>query len=134
MPGFNTVSDLKKNINGCVLCEADLPFSPKTVFSFLARSKIFIVGQAPGLKVHESGTPWNDASGKRLREWMGVSKEQFYNQRHFSIVSMGFCYPGKGKSGDLSPRRECAETWMSPILDKLSQRQLILLIGQYTQA
>ena len=131
---FNTVSELKKNIKGCDLCKAVLPFSPKPVFSFSASSKILIVGQAPGIKVHESGTPWNDASGNRLRKWMGVSKEQFYNPRHFSIVPMGFCYPGKGKSGDLPPRPECAETWMSPILDKLPQRQLTLLIGQYAQA
>ena len=97
-------------------------------------SKILIVGQAPGIKVQESGIPWNDASGDRLRAWMKVSKEQFYNTKYFSIVPMGFCYPGKGKSGDLPPRPECAEKWMSPILDKLPKRQITLLIGQYAQA
>jgi uracil-DNA glycosylase len=126
--------ELKRNIKACTLCEVDLPFPPKPVFSFSARSKILIVGQAPGIKVHESGIPWNDASGDRLREWMKVSKEQFYNTKYFSIVPMGFCYPGKGKSGDLPPRPECAEKWMSSILDKLPKRQIVLLIGQYAQA
>ena len=93
-----------------------------------------IVGQAPGIKVHESGIPWNDASGDRLREWMQVSKDQFYDTKYFSIVPMAFCYPGKGKSGDLPPRAECAENWMQPILDKVPKRQLTLLIGQYSQA
>ena len=129
-----SASELKKNIKACTLCEVDLPFPPKPVFSFSARSKILIVGQAPGIKVHESGIPWNDASGDRLREWMKVSKEQFYNTKYFSIVPMGFCYPGKGKSGDLPPRPECAEKWMSSILDKLPKRQIVLLIGQYAQA
>jgi uracil-DNA glycosylase len=129
-----SASELKRNIKACTLCEADLPFPPKPTFSFSARSKILIVGQAPGIKVHESGIPWNDASGDRLRAWMKVSKEQFYNTKYFSIVPMGFCYPGKGKSGDLPPRPECAEKWMSPILDKLPKRQITLLIGQYAQA
>ncbi len=128
-----TITELKRNIKACTLCEADLPFPANPIFSFSATSKILIVGQAPGIKVHESGTPWNDASGDRLREWMQVSKEQFYNTKYFSIVSMGFCYPGKGKSGDLPPRPECAEKWMSPILEKLPKRQLTLLIGQYAQ-
>lgn len=128
-----TASELKRNIKACTLCEAELPFPAKPTLSFSSTSKILIVGQAPGIKVHESGIPWNDASGERLREWMNVSKEQFYNTKYFSIVPMGFCYPGKGKSGDLPPRPECAETWMQPILDKLPNRQLTLLIGQYAQ-
>ena len=134
MDQFNTVSGLKKNIKACTLCEADLPYPPKPIFSFSARSKILIVGQAPGIKVQESGIPWNDASGDRLREWMQVSKEQFYDTKHFAIVPMAFCYPGKGKSGDLPPPPKCAETWMQPILDKVSERRLTLLIGQYAQA
>ena len=83
--------------------------------------------------MHESGIPWNDASGDRLREWMQVSKEQFYDTNYFSIVPMGLCYPGKGKSGDLPPRMECAEKWMQPILGKIPQIKLTLLIGQYSQ-
>ncbi len=133
MSEFSTISALKKNIKACTLCESDLPYAPNPVFSFSARSRILIVGQAPGTKVHESGIPWNDASGDRLREWMQVSKDQFYNTKYFSIVPMAFCYPGKGKSGDLPPRPECAEKWMGPILEKIPQRQLTLLIGQYAQ-
>jgi uracil-DNA glycosylase len=133
MDQFNTISGLKKNIKSCTLCEADLPYPPKPIFSFSARSKILIVGQAPGIKVQESGIPWNDASGDRLREWMQVSKEQFYDTKNFAIVPMAFCYPGKGKSGDLPPPPICAETWMQPILDKVPEKQLTLLIGQYAQ-
>ena len=134
MNKFNTISELKKNIKACKLCEEDLPYPPKPVFSFSAKSKTLIVGQAPGSKVQESGMPWNDASGDRLREWLQVSKEQFYDTKYFSIVPMAFCYPGKGKSGDLPPPPKCAETWMQPILDKVPERRLTLLIGQYAQA
>ena len=134
MNKFNTISELKKNIKACTLCEADLPNPSKPIFSFSAKSKILIVGQAPGIKVQESGIPWNDASGDRLREWLQVSKEQFYDTKYFSIVPMAFCYPGKGKSGDLPPPPKCAETWMQPILDKVPERRLTLLIGQYAQA
>ena len=134
MNKFNTISELKKNIKACTLCEADLPNPSKPIFSFSAKSKILIVGQAPGIKVQESGIPWNDASGDRLREWLQVSKEQFYDTKYFSIVPMAFCYPGKGKSGDLPPPPKCAETWMQPILDKMPKRRLTLLIGRYAQA
>lgn len=134
MNKFNTISELKKNIKACTLCEADLPNPSKPIFSFSAKSKILIVGQAPGIKVQESGIPWNDASGDRLREWLQVSKEQFYDTKYFSIVPMAFCYPGKGKSGDLPPPPKCAETWMQPILDKMPERRLTLLIGRYAQA
>ena len=133
MSQTNTIVALKKNIKACTLCAEHLPYPPKPVFSFSKKSKILVVGQAPGIKVHESGIPWNDASGDRLREWMQVSKEQFYDTKYFSIVPMAFCYPGKGKSGDLPPRRECADKWMQPILEKVSQIKLTLLIGQYSQ-
>jgi uracil-DNA glycosylase len=134
MAEFNTISELGNNIKACTICEAHLPFPPKPVFSFSGSSRILIVGQAPGMKVQESGVPWDDASGDRLRQWLKVSKEQFYSTKYFSIVPMGFCYPGKGKSGDLPPRPECAEKWMQPILDKLPKRRITLLIGQYAQA
>jgi uracil-DNA glycosylase len=119
-----SVSELKRNIKACILCEADLPFPPKPSFSFSATSKILIVGQAPGVKVQESGISWNDASGDRLREWLGVTKKQFYSTKNFAIVPMGFCYSGKGESGDLPRRPECAETWMAPILEKLPKRKI----------
>jgi len=134
MNQFSTIAALKKNIKACTICADHLPFPPNPVFSFSGKSKILIVGQAPGTRVHESGIPWNDASGDRLREWMQVSKDRFYDTKYFSIVPMAFCYPGKGKSGDLPPRPECAENWMQPILDKVPQRQLTLLIGQYAQS
>ena len=134
MNQFSTIKVLKKNIKACTLCADYLPYQPRPVFSFSAKSKILIVGQAPGIVVHKSGIPWDDASGDRLRKWMQVSKDQFYDTKYFSIVPMAFCYPGKGKSGDLAPRSECAEKWMEPILDKLPQRKLTLLIGQYSQA
>ena len=134
MNKFNTISELKKNIKACTLCEADLPNPSKPIFSFFAKSKILIVGQAPGIKVQESGIPWNDTSGDRLREWLQVSKEQFYDTKYFLIVPMAFCYPGKGKSGDLPPPPKYAETWMQPILDKVPERRLTLLIGKYAQA
>ena len=133
MNQFSTIKALKKNIKACTLCSDYLPYQPRPVFSFSAKSKILIVGQAPGIKVHKSGIPWDDASGDRLRKWMQVSKDQFYDTKYFSIVPMAFCYPGKGKSGDLPPRTECAEKWMEPILDKVPQRKLTLLIGQYSQ-
>ena len=134
MNQFSTIKALKKNIKACTLCADYLPYAPRPVFSFSAKSKILIVGQAPGIKVHKSGIPWDDASGDRLRKWMQVSKDQFYDTKYFSIVPMAFCYPGKGKSGDLAPRSECAEKWMEPILYKLPQRKLTLLIGQYSHA
>ena len=133
MNQFSTIKDLRKNIKICALCADYLPYQPRPVFSFSAKSKILIVGQAPGKKVHKSGIPWDDASGDRLRQWIHVSKDQFYDTKYFSIVPMAFCYPGKGKSGDLPPRQECAEKWMEPILDKLPHRRLTLLIGQYSQ-
>ena len=133
MNQFSTIKALRKNIKVCTLCADYLPYQPRPVFSFSTKSKILIVGQAPGIKVHQSGIPWDDASGDRLRKWIQVSKEQFYDTKYFSIVPMAFCYPGKGKSGDLPPRPECVEKWREPILDKLSQRKLTLLIGKYSQ-
>ena len=124
---------LIREIKLCTICKKHLPNHPKPVCSFSENSKILIVGQAPGIKVHESGIPWNDASGNRLREWLEVSPIDFYNVNIFAIVPMGFCYPGKGKSGDLPPRPECAKQWMKPILSQLKKRKLTLLIGQYAQ-
>ncbi|UAA39354.1 uracil-DNA glycosylase family protein [Paraneptunicella aestuarii] len=125
--------NLLKQIRQCTLCESYLPKKPTPVLQFSASAKIMIVGQAPGIYAHNSQTPWNDASGRRLREWLNISDELFYDTRYIAIVPMGFCYPGKGKSGDLPPRPECAKTWHSPILDNLPKLQAILLIGQYAQ-
>ena len=127
------MQELLKDIGQCTICEEDLPLKPRPVVQFNEMSKILVIGQAPGKKVHDSGIPWNDASGKRLRQWLGVDAEVFYNPSAFGIVPMGFCYPGKGKSGDLPPRKECAPHWHSLILQQLKKVELTLLIGQYAQ-
>lgn len=97
------------------------------------KARILIVGQAPGARVHASGVPWDDPSGERLREWMGVGEETFYDAGSIAIVPMGYCYPGRGKGGDNPPRRECAELWLEPLLGRLPEIRLTLLIGQYAQ-
>lgn len=124
---------LINEIKACTVCRDFLPFSPKPVFSFSPKSRIVLIGQAPGIKVHESGIPWNDASGKRLREWLNISSDEFYDETKFSIVPMGFCYPGNKGKGDLPPRPECAELWMQRILKTIKHKKLLLLIGQYSQ-
>ena len=124
---------LLKEIKGCTLCEAHLPLAPRPILSFERNAKILLIGQAPGKKAHDSQIPWNDASGARLREWLGVTVEAFYDPSIFAIVPMGFCYPGKGTSGDLPPRPECAKTWMSRVLRHLTDVKLTILIGAYSQ-
>lgn len=121
------------NIQKCEVCKDHLPLGPRPVVQLGAFSKIIIIGQAPGTRVHESGIPWSDASGKKLREWMNVVETTFYNPAIFSILPMGFCYPGKGISGDLAPRPECAPLWHPEVFKYLSEKPLILLIGQYAQ-
>lgn len=124
---------LLQDIKQCRICEEFLDLGPNPVVSVSKKSKILVIGQAPGTKVHASGIPWDDASGKNLRKWLGVTNEQFYDPDLFGIVPMGFCYPGKGKSGDLPPRPECAPKWHTPLLDHLPEVRLTLLIGQYAQ-
>ncbi len=126
-------NNLIKEIQACTYCSEVLSHEPRPVVSFSASSKVLIIGQAPGLKVHKSGVPWDDASGVRLREWLGVSAEVFYNTNNFGIIPMGFCYPGKGKSGDLPPRPECAKLWMNRVLNSIEKKSHIVLIGQYSQ-
>lgn len=127
------MQDLLAEIRGCKVCAEFLPHSPRPIVTAHGKSRIAIIGQAPGMKVHTSGIPWDDASGKRLREWLGVSVEQFYNEELMALVPMGFCYPGKGKSGDLPPRPECAPLWHQNLLKKMPDAELILLIGNYSQ-
>lgn len=124
---------LLKQIAACTLCKNYLPLGPRPVVQLNALSKIILIGQAPGKKVHETGIPWDDASGRKLRSWMGITDEDFYNSEKISIIGMGFCYPGKGISGDLSPRPECAPMWHSKILKNIKTEPLILLVGQYAQ-
>jgi uracil-DNA glycosylase len=125
---------LIEEVRACTICAPYLEHGVRPVLQIDSKAKILIAGQAPGKKVHESGIPFDDASGDRLRQWMGVSKDTFYNAKEIAILPMGFCYPGKGKSGDLPPRTECAEAWRAKLLKQLPQLQLTLVIGQYAQS
>ncbi|WP_460823954.1 uracil-DNA glycosylase family protein [Lysobacter olei] len=125
---------LLRDIRACRICEAHLPLGPNPVLRASATARLLVVGQAPGTKVHATGIPWNDASGKRLREWLGMDAEAFYDERRVAIVPMGFCYPGRGPSGDLPPRPECRATWHPKLLPLLPEIRLTLLIGQYAHA
>ena len=126
-------NELMQQIRACKVCESFLPLGANPVVQAHPESKIVIIGQAPGLKVHQSNIAWNDASGDQLRKWLHVTKEQFYDPKLFALIPMGFCYPGKGTSGDLPPRKECAPLWHKKLLDEMHQVELILLIGQYSQ-
>ena len=133
-PDSEALPDLLKRVRTCRICEAVLPLGPRPVLRADARCRILIVGQAPGTRVHQTGVPWNDPSGDQLRQWTGLDRDTFYDGRKIAIIPMGFCYPGKGKSGDLPPRKECAETWHRSLLAKLPRLELTLLVGQYAQA
>jgi len=124
---------LLQEIRACTVCEKDLPLGPRPIVTASPSSKIAVIGQAPGTAVHESGIPWYDPSGRRLREWMGITDEVFYDPKNLAIIPMGFCYPGKGKSGDLPPRPECAPLWHKPLFDSIKEIKLTILIGQYAQ-
>jgi uracil-DNA glycosylase len=124
---------LLTEIRQCTICAKHLPNGPKPILQASPSSRILIIGQAPGQKAHDTGVPWNDPSGDRLRLWLGVNKDKFYDPDLFALMPMGFCYPGKGKSGDIAPRPECAPKWHQRLLDKLPNIQLTLLIGQYSQ-
>jgi len=127
------MEELLKNILACTFCKDYLKAGVRPVVQIGASSKVIIIGQAPGRRVHETGIPWNDASGKTLRQWLNVDTTTFYNPEMFSIMPMGFCYPGKGKSGDLPPMPQCAGLWHTKILETFTSAPLILLIGQYAQ-
>lgn len=123
--------ELTEAIRVCQICSADLAHEPNPIFQLDPMARILIAGQAPGRKAHESGIPFDDPSGDRLRDWMGLSKDIFYDATKIAIVPMGFCYPGHGRTGDLPPRRECAPAWRLPILSMLPNIQLTLVIGSY---
>jgi uracil-DNA glycosylase len=129
-----SLNKLVKEIRSCTLCAKHLPLGPRPIIQVSRSSKILIVGQAPGSRVHETGIPFNDPSGDRLREWMGIDKEVFYNDKKIALVPMGFCFPGTGKSGDLPPRPECADTWRVKLLEQLPNVELTIIVGQYAQA
>lgn len=128
-----SLPQLLTEIRACRICAAYLPLGPRPVLQASLTSRLLIVSQAPGRKVHESGVPFDDVSGQRLREWLGIDKATFYDPSRVAIVPMGFCFPGSGGGGDLAPRPECAPTWHPRLLPLLSQVQLTLVIGQYAQ-
>ena len=131
---MSSLTALLHDIRACTLCSAHLPLGPRPIVQAQASARILIAGQAPGRKVHETGIPFDDESGNRLRHWLGMSREVFYNPQLIAIAPMGFCFPGSGRSGDFPPRRECAATWRQPLLAELKHIELTLVIGQYAQA
>ena len=127
------MKELLQEISRCTVCVPHLELGPRPVLSASIKSKIIIIGQAPGTVVHESGIPWDDKSGENLRKWMDVNKTTFYDPQKVALVPMGFCYPGKGKSGDLAPRKECAPLWHNSLITQMKEVKLILLVGKYAQ-
>ena len=130
---FSKLQLLTKEIRSCTQCVHQLPFKPNPIVRPSSKAKILITGQAPGTKVHETSISWNDASGDKLRKWMGIDRETFYDDNKIAVMPMGFCYPGKGKSGDLPPRPECAPMWHPQLIELMPQIELTLLIGMYAQ-
>lgn len=131
LAGDQTLDELLTDIRACQLCASHLPLGPRPILRVAQGAKILIVGQAPGTRVHQSGIPWDDASGERLRSWLAMDKQQFYDEGQIAIIPMGFCYPGRGASGDLPPRKECAHTWLPLLQTHLGEIRTTLLIGQY---
>lgn len=128
------LAEVLARVRACRVCAAHLPLGPRPVLRASGSARLLIVGQAPGTRVHETGIPWNDRSGDRLRAWLGVDRETFYDEARIAIVPMGFCYPGTdAKGGDLPPRPECAPLWHPEIAPHLPRIGLTLLIGQYAQ-
>lgn len=128
------MTSLIEEIRACTLCAPHLGAGPRPIVQFSATSRIVIIGQAPGTRVHQSGVPWDDASGERLREWTGLTPDIFYDPAKVALVPMGFCYPGTGASGDLPPRPECAPLWHDRVIAVLPSDRLTLLVGSYAQA
>lgn len=125
--------DLLEEVRACRHCAADLPLGPNPVVRASATARLLIIGQAPGTKVHASGIPWNDPSGQRLREWLAMDEATFYDESRVAIMPMGFCYPGRGKSGDLPPSPDCAPLWHERLLQEMPAVELVLLVGSYAQ-
>ncbi|NQV85028.1 MAG: uracil-DNA glycosylase family protein [Rhodospirillales bacterium] len=131
MPGLD---ELLAEIRACRICAEHLALGPRPVLRASATAKLLIIGQAPGTRVHESGVPWDDASGERLRDWLGLTPEVFYDVTRVAIMPMGFCYPGSNpKGGDLAPRPECAPAWHGKVMEFIPQVELTLLVGMYAQ-
>ena len=132
--GGTNLEGMVQQIKSCQLCQSSLPYQVRPIVQLNPQARILIASQAPGRKAHDSGIPFDDPSGERLRYWLGIGREQFYDEHNIAILPMGFCYPGKGKTGDLPPRKECAPVWREPVLQLLPNIELTLVIGQYAQA
>ncbi|QLG45449.1 uracil-DNA glycosylase family protein [Costertonia aggregata] len=124
---------LLSEIRNCEVCKKHLPLGPRPIISGTVNSKIVLVSQAPGKKAHEHNRAWDDSSGRKLREWLGVTDEQFYDADNFAVLPMGFCYPGKAKTGDLPPRKECAPLWHGLVWEQFENVKLVIVIGKYAQ-
>lgn len=142
MASCDDIEGLRHAIAACRVCrdrpwggaERRMPHEPRPVAVISDKARVLIAGQAPGMKVHQTGLPFNDASGDRLRDWLGVDRATFYDRDRFAIVPMGFCFPGYNAHGhDLPPRRECAPTWRAKVMEAMPQIELVLAIGQYAQ-
>lgn len=127
------LDELLHEARACRVCEAALPLGPRPVVRASATARVLIIGQAPGTRVHATGIPWDDPSGERLRDWLAIGPEVFYDVGRIAIMPMGFCYPGRGRGGDLPPRPECAPLWHPPLLAAMPEVELVLLVGQYAQ-
>jgi len=129
------LAEILRAVRACTICAAHLPLGPRPVLRANSNARLLIIGQAPGTRVHETGIPWNDRSGERLRDWLAIDRDTFYDETRIAIVPMGFCYPGvDARGGDKPPRRECAPAWHAPVLAGLPKVKLTLLVGQYAQA
>lgn len=131
-PSGSLLSVLER-VRACTACINVLPLGPRPILQMSESAKILIVGQAPGIRAHQTGVPFSDASGDRLREWMGLTPDEFYDEKTIAILPIGFCYPGRSRGGDAAPRRECAHLWRDELLGLLPQVRLTLLVGGYAQ-
>jgi len=131
---MSDLESLLARIRSCQLCAASLPNKPNPVLRAHKNARLLIVGQAPGIRVHTTGIPWNDPSGDRLREWLAIDHDTFYNEKKIAIIPIAYCYPGTGSMGDLPPSKICSEHWLASLLKQLPNIQLSLLVGQYAQA
>jgi uracil-DNA glycosylase len=127
------LSALLTRVRACTVCAEFLPAGPRPIVQVGRRARVVVIGQAPGRRVHESGIPWDDPSGTRLRAWLGLTSDEFYDPDIVALVPMGLCYPGSAKSGDLPPRPECAPLWHESLLSKLPDDRLEVIIGTYAQ-
>ncbi len=125
---------LLRQVRACRACEPHLPLGPRPVLRAALSARVLIAGQAPGTKVHASGLPWNDASGERLRDWLGMDRDVFYDETRVAIIPQGFCYPGRGKNGDLPPRKECEQLWHPRLFAALPNLRVFVLAGRYAHA